>query len=348
MSEATTMDAIVINEHGGPEVLERARLPVPVPGPGEVRIRVKAVALNHLDLWVRRGGPAFRLEYPHRLGGDIAGVIDALGPGVTDLRCGDKAVISPGVSCGVCRACLRGADNFCRSYRILGENTQGGYSEFVVVPRQNVLDYPGDLPFEEAAACLLSCMTAWQMLVKRAKVCPGETVLVHGAGSGVGVAAIQIARLFGADVIATAGTDAKLARAAELGANEIINYKDADFVAEVKRITGKRGVDVVFEHVGGETFARSIKATTSGGRIVTCGATSGFTSEIDLRHVFFRQISILGSTMGSKADLIDVLAHVAAGRIRPVVHAVLPLAEAAAAHRILEERRAFGKVVLQP
>jgi NADPH:quinone reductase-like Zn-dependent oxidoreductase len=341
-------EAVVLREHGGPEVLLEERLPLEEPGPGEVRIAVRAVALNHLDLWVRRGGPAFRLSYPHRLGADVAGVVDALGPGVDDLAAGDRAVVSPGLSCGVCRACLSGRDNLCPSYGILGEHRSGGYGQFLVVPRRNLAPYPGQLSFPEAASVLLTFLTAWQMLVDKARVEPGETVLVHGAGSGVGVAAVQIARLFGARVIATAGSDAKLVRARELGAEGAINYRTADFVAEVKKLTGRRGVDVVFEHVGGATFTGSIRAVRNGGRIVTCGATSGFHPEIDLRHIFFRQISVLGSTMGSKGALLQILEHVAAGRLRPVVDRVMPLASAAEAHRLLESREVFGKIVLEP
>jgi len=342
------MDAVVLHEHGGPEVLRYEPVDLPEPGPGEVRVAVKAVALNHLDLWVRRGGPAFRLDYPHRLGSDVAGVIDAVGPGVTGLEVGARTVVQPGVSCGVCAACLAGDDNLCRHYRILGENTQGGYGQFIVVPRANIAPYPGDLPFEQAAACLLTFLTAWQMMVKKAAIRPGEVVLVQGAGSGVGVAAMQIAKLHNARVIATAGTDEKLAKAREWGAEETINYRTADFVKEVKSFTDRRGVDVVIEHVGGETLTKSILATRTGGRIVTCGATAGPKSTIDLRHVFFRQISILGSTMGSKNDLLQALDHIAAGRMKPVVHSTLPLRDAAQAHRILENREAFGKVVLVP
>lgn len=343
-----SMEAVVLREHGGPEVLKRERIDVPEPGPGEVRVAVKAVALNHLDIWVRRGGPAFHLEYPHRLGSDVAGVIDAFGPGAGPLSVGDRVVINPGLSCGRCQSCLSGADNLCPEYRLLGENTHGGYAEFVVVPRQNLAPYPDGLTFEEAASVILPYLTAWQMLVRKAAVRAGEVVLVHGAGSGVGVAAVQICKLLGARVIATASTADKLAKARALGADATIDYQQRDFVAEVRALTEKRGVDVVFEHVGGDTFARSIKITRNGGRIVTCGATSGFTPAIDLRHVFFRQIQILGSTMGSKGDLFEVLKHVAAGRLRPVVHTVMPLAEAASAHQLLEARQAFGKVVLTP
>jgi NADPH:quinone reductase-like Zn-dependent oxidoreductase len=342
-----SITAIVLREHGGPEVLHAEQLPVPEPGPGEVRVRVKAVALNHLDLWVRRGGPAFKLEYPHRLGSDIAGTVDAVGPGVT-AKVGTKVVVQPGLSCGKCAACLGGHDNLCRFYRILGENAQGGYAEAIVVPEVNLAPYPERLDFSRAAACLLTFLTAWQMVVRKARVAPGDTVLVHGAGSGIGVAAIQIAKLHGARVITTASSAAKLERARALGADETIDYTTGDFVAECKRLTGKRGVDAVIEHVGGEVFAGSLRAVRAGGRIVTCGATAGFHPAIDLRHIFFRQVEVLGSTMGSKADLLAVLDHVAAGRLEPVVHEVMPLARAADAHRLLEDRKAFGKIVLEP
>jgi NADPH:quinone reductase-like Zn-dependent oxidoreductase len=328
---------MVLREHGGPDVLRLEELATPEPKPGEVRVRIRAVALNHLDLWVRRGGPAFKLEYPHRLGSDIVGELDS----------GQKVVVQPGLSCGKCAACLGGHDNLCRWYRILGENAQGGYAEYIVVPDVNIAPFPARLTWPEAAASILTNLTAWQMVVHKGQVAPGDTVLVHGAGSGIGVAAIQIAKLFGARVIATAGTDDKLVRAKALGADEAINYTTGDFVAECRRFTDKRGVDLVIEHVGGDVFEKSIKAVRNGGRIVTCGATAGFHPAIDLRHIFFRQVEVLGSTMGSKADLLAVLGHVAEGRIKPVVHQVLPLERAADAHRLLEERRAFGKVVLE-
>jgi len=343
----STMSAMVLREHGGPEVLRLEQLPIPEPGPGEVRVRVRAVALNHLDIWVRRGGPAFKLEYPHRLGSDIAGDVDAVGPGVT-AKLGTKVVVQPGVSCMRCAQCLGGHDNLCRWYKILGENTQGGYGEFIVVPEVNLAPYPERLTYPEAAASILPFLTAWQMVVHKAQVKPGDTVLVQGAGSGIGTAAIQILKLHGARVIATASTADKLARAKQLGADELIDYTTQDFVAECKRLTGKAGVDAVIEHVGGEVFAGSIRATRPGGRVVTCGATAGFHPNLDLRHVFFRQVEVLGSTMGSKADLLEVLRHVAAGKLSPVVHAILPLARAGEAHRMLEERQAFGKVVLEP
>lgn len=333
-----TMTAIAFSEHGGPEVLREMQLPIPVPRAGEVLVKIKAVALNHLDIWVRRGGPAFKLEYPHRLGSDIVGEVEGRG----------RVVVQPGLSCMRCEACLSGHDNLCRHYKILGENTQGGYAEYIAVPEANIAPYPERLDFPQAAASILPFLTAWQMIVHKAQTKPGDTVLVHGAGSGIGVAAIQIAKLHGARVIATASTEDKLARARDLGADVTVNYTTADFVATCKQETGKRGVDAVIEHVGGEVFAQSIRAVRAGGRIVTCGATAGFHPNIDLRHIFFRQVEVLGSTMGSKADLLAVLSHVQAGRLHPVVHEILPLARAADAHRLLEERRAFGKVVLVP
>ena len=340
-------EAVVLRTHGGPEVLARETIELPDAGAREVRVRVRAVALNHLDMWVRRGLPNLKLEYPHRLGADIVGEVEALGPGARGLKVGDKVVVSPGVSCGVCERCLSGQDNLCRQYAILGEHAQGGYSRHVVVPDANLLAYPGDLPFTQVAAVPLVFLTAWQMVVDKARVRPGQTVLVQAAGSGVSSAAIQIAKLHGARVIATTSTDAKMERARALGADEVINYATQDFVAEVKKLTGKRGADVVIEHVGGEVMAKSVVATTSGGRIVTCGATAGFEPKIDLRHVFFRQIEILGSTMGSKGTLFGILEHVKAGRLKPVVDRVLPLWDAAEGHRLLEGRAVFGKVVLE-
>ncbi|HEX3772114.1 MAG TPA: zinc-binding dehydrogenase, partial [Polyangiaceae bacterium] len=245
-----------------------------------------------------------------------------------------------------CERCLTGRDNLCRRYAILGEHVSGGYGRHLNVPDTNLLPFPGDLPFTEVAAVPLVFLTAWQMVVDKARVQPGQTVLVQAAGSGVSSAAIQIAKLFGARVLATAGSDAKVERARGLGADDVINSKTHDFVDEVKRLTGKRGVDVVIEHVGGEVMARSILATASGGRVVTCGATVGSQPKIDLLHVFYRQIEILGSTMGSKGSLFGILEHVKAGRLKPVVDRVLPLWEAADAHRALEAREAFGKIVL--
>jgi NADPH:quinone reductase-like Zn-dependent oxidoreductase len=339
-------EAMVMRRTGGPDVLERATIELPDPGPREVRVRVRAVAVNHIDLWARRGLPHFRYDFPHRLGADIAGEVDALGPGATNAKVGDAVLVNPGLSCGACERCLLGEDVFCRRYRILGENTQGGYSRHVVVPDANLLPKPARLSFTDAAAIPLCFLTAWQMVVRKAEVRPGQTVLVQAAGSGVSSAAIQIAKMLGARVITTTSTAEKAAHARALGADEVIDYTTQDFVAECKRLTDKRGVDAVIEHVGGEVFAKSILAAAWGGRVVTCGATTGFTPEIDLRHVFFRQVEVLGSTMGPKGDLFGVLRLVEEGKLRPVVDRVLPLWSAREAHELLEARKVFGKIVL--
>ncbi len=342
------MKAIVLHEHGGPEVLRYEDVPDPEPGPGEVIVRVKAVALNRLDLWVRKGLPHLRLKYPHILGADVAGVVETLGPGVDGVEAGAPVLVQPAVSCGRCRMCLSGADNLCRDYAILGENVMGGYAEKIAVRAANLLPYPEGMPFERAACIPLTFMTAWQMIVRKAEVRPGEWVLVHAAGSGVGSAAVQIAKLHGATVIATVGSAGKIAAAKDLGADHVIDYGATDFAGEVRTLTGKRGVDVVIEHVGPATIAGSLKSLAWGGRLVICGSTSGPTAEINLVEVFFRQLRILGSTMGGKADLFAVIDHVRAGRLRPVFDSALPLQRAREAHERLESRSQFGKVVLMP
>jgi NADPH:quinone reductase-like Zn-dependent oxidoreductase len=342
------MKAMAMRGHGGPEVLRLEELPDPVAGPGQVVVRVKAVALNHLDVWVRRGWPGLRLPFPHLLGADVAGVVEAAGPGVAGVAAGDEVLLSPGVACNRCQACLSGRDDLCREYAILGENTTGGYGELLAVPAQNLLPKPKRLSFDEAACLPLVFLTAWHALVSRAGLRAGETVLIHAAGSGVGSAAVQVARLLGATVIATAGSPWKCDRARELGAHHAIDYEKQDFLAEVKRLTGRRGVDVVFEHVGKATWERSLLAAALGGRIVTVGATTGYDPPTDLRHVFFRRLSVLGSTMGAKGELFEVLRFVEEGKLRPVLDRVMPLAEAPSAHDLLASRAQFGKIVLNP
>lgn len=348
------MRAAIFRRHGGPEVMEMADVPTPAPGPGEVQVKVAAAAINHVDIWLRRGMTAMKVDFPHVPGGDVAGFVSALGPGTKTspgAREGDRVLVNPGLSCGRCAACLAGRDTFCPGYSLLGEQRWGGQAEYVVVPAANLVPAPRDtVPFDEAelASIPIVFITAWQMLVERAGLRQGETVLVLAAGSGVGIAAIQIAKLFGARVIATASSEAKLAAARALGADEVFDYTTADIVSEVKRLTGRRGVDVVVEHVGAATFGKSVVAAAKGGRIVLCGATAGHEPVLNLRHVFWRQLSILGSTLASKARLHEILPLFAAGRLRPVVHRVLPLADVAAAHQILESRQAFGKLVLTP
>jgi NADPH:quinone reductase-like Zn-dependent oxidoreductase len=340
-------EAVVLRTHGEPEVLTRDEVDLPPPGPREVLVRVRAVALNHLDLWVRRGLPGLKLTYPHVLGSDVAGEVEALGPGARGVAIGARVVVSPGLSCGVCPRCLSGRDNLCDTYAILGEHVRGGYARHVVVPDTNVLPCPEGLSFTDAAAVPLVFLTAWQMLLLKARLERGQTVLVHAAGSGVSTAAIQIAKLYGARVIATTTGDTKIARARALGADVVVDRANQDFVAEVKKATGGRGADVVIDHVGGELLSASVKAAARGGCVVTCGATSGFRSEIDLRHVFYRQVDILGSTMGPKSALFSILEHVGRGELRPVVDRVLALGEATQAHRSLEAREVFGKIVLE-
>jgi NADPH:quinone reductase-like Zn-dependent oxidoreductase len=282
------------------------------------------------------------------LGSDVAGVVEAVGEAVAGVAPGDEVVVNPSLGCGRCERCLAGRENLCRRFVILGEHVSGGQAERLAVAADHVLPKPANLSFEQAAAVPLTFMTAWHALVRRAGVRLGETVLVHAAGSGVGVAAVQIAKLLGARVIATAGSDAKLEKARGLGADHVVNYETQDFVQEVRKLTEKRGVEVVFEHVGKTTWEKSLLAAGVGGRIVTVGATTGYDPPTDLRHVFFRQLSILGSTMGTAGDLVEVLRFVGEGKLRPVVDRVLPLGEARAAQGLLADRQQFGKIVLQP
>ena len=340
------MKAIVIRAHGDPETLRLEEVPDPQPGADTAIVAVRAVALNHLDLWVRRGVPGHRFPLPMIPGSEVAGVIEQVPVSAMPWKAGDEVVVAPGISCGHCLPCLSGNDPLCASFGIFGETRDGGCAERIAVPLRNLLRKPSRLSFAEAAALPLDLLTAWHMLVSRAALRPGETVLVQAGGSGVGSAAIQIAKLWGAVVYATAGTPDKVKRAIALGADEGIDYSASDFLVEVRRLTNKRGVDVVFEHVGASTFDQSLRSLARGGRLVTCGATTGAEVTINLRLVFFKLLSILGSTMGSLAELHEIFRHVEAGRLHPVVDRVLPLADAAEAHRVLERREAFGKVVL--
>jgi len=340
------MRAVIFEQHGGPEVLKFTEVSEPTIKANEVLVEVRACALNHLDVWVRNGLPGIKIPLPHILGDDIAGVVREVGELVTWVNAGDEVMIQPGVSCGRCAECLAGRDNMCADYDIIGYRRDGGYAEFVAVPGINVIPKPRNLSWSEAAALPLVTLTAWHMLVARANVQPGEDVLVHAAGSGVGSLGIQIAKLRGARVITTASSEEKLAKARELGADETINYTQTDWPKEVRRLTNGRGVDVVFEHTGAATWPGSILSLKKGGRLVTCGATSGFDAKTDLRHVFYRHLTILGSMMGSKADLLAAMKFIEAGEIRAVVDRTLPLAEARKAHELIEDRAQFGKVVL--
>ena len=341
------MKAIVFHQHGGPEVLQYTNVPEPVIAPSEVLVRVRACALNHLDLWVRQGLPNVAIPLPHIPGSDVSGEIAQIGSEVTTVRVGQKVVLAPGVSCGKCVACLAGLDNRCRQFTNLGCMLPGGCAEFVRCPEVNCLPYPENLSFEQAAAVPLVFQTAWHMLVTRAELQPGEDALILGAGSGVGSAAVQIAKFFGARVIATVGSDDKLEKARQLGADHGINHKSQNIRDEVRRITSNRGVDVVFEHIGTATWDASVASLAPAGRLVTCGATTGYDAKVDLRFLFSRELSLLGSYMGTKSELRTVLKLVASGRLAPVVDRIFPLAEAVTAHAYLESGAQFGKVVLR-
>jgi len=344
------MRAIVIREHGGPEALEYAEFADPVPARGEALVRVRACGVNNLDTQIRRGIPGVPITMPHVLGCDIAGEVAALGDDAAPsaLAVGDRVVVCPGAGCGACPACLAGDDSACARYVMLGYQRHGGYAELARAPARSLIRVSGRWTFEEWASAPLVFLTAWHMLITRARLAPAETVLVHAAGSGVGIAAIQIARRAGARVIATAGSDEKLARARDLGAEAGVNYTAPGWHKEVRRLSGGEGVNVVVEHTGAATWAGSLASLARGGRLVTCGATTGYDAAIDIRHLFVKQLSLLGSYMGAQHELLSAVALLERGELRPVVDSVFPLADARAAHEKVASRGLFGKIVLVP
>jgi NADPH:quinone reductase-like Zn-dependent oxidoreductase len=341
------VQAVRFHQHGGPEVLRYESAPDPVLRPGWVVVRVRASALNHLDIWQRVGLDRVRIPLPHISGADVAGEIAAVGEGIADIKTGDRVMLQPGLSCGRCAKCLAGEDNFCRQYDVLGYQSAGGYAELVTVPAANVIALPSAIDFVTAAAFPLAFLTAWHMLLTRARLTERDTVLVVAAGSGVGQAAIQIARFFNARVLATAGGDEKLARARALGAEAAVDHYKEDVPARVKALTDGRGVDVVIEHVGVATWEKSVRCLARGGRLVTCGATTGYDAKLDLRHLFARQLSLIGSYMGGKPELLRASGLFFRGLLEPAVDRTFPLAEAAAAQRHLEASSHFGKIVLE-
>ena len=340
------MKAVRFHHHGDVSVLVYEDAPDPVVRPGWVVVRVRACALNHLDIWQRRGLDRVKIPLPHISGADVAG--DVADAGDTGVRVGQRVMLQPGLSCGSCPKCLAGEDNYCPQYDVLGYQSAGGYAEYVSVPASSLIPLPDHIPDVEAAAFPLSFLTAWHMLQTRARLQPSDTVLVLAAGSGVGQAAIQIAKTFGSRVIATAGTDAKLARARELGADEVVNHHAVDFVTTVKQLTANQGVDIVVEHVGMATWEKSVRCLARGGRVVTCGATTGYQTSLDLRHLFARQLSLLGSYMGGKGELLRAADLYVKGALKPVLDRTYPLAEAAQAQTRLESSEQFGKIVLVP
>lgn len=352
------MKAWRVEKHGGLDALKLLEVPAPEPSSGEARVRVQAVGLNHMDLWVRKGVPGYQFPLPMTPGCDCAGVVEKFGPlsetlvaelASDGIAPGRSVVIQPTLSCGRCEACLNGSDPLCRRFGILGETRDGACAESIVVPVQNLIALPAEISPTEACSIGVPFVTAWTMLVDKARLMPGEVVLIHAGGSGVSVAAIQIAKLMGATVIATLGSEEKSARAQALGVDHVVLYKKGPFLPEIRKILaplGKRGCDVVLDHVGVETFNDSLKCLAWGGRWVTCGATSGSTVTLDLKPIFFKNISLLGSTMGSKGDFIKILRLIQGGKLKAVVDSVISMRDLPSAHARLESRAAFGKVVV--
>ncbi len=342
------MKAVCFHRHGGPEVMKYEDVADPVPGPDEVLIRVKACALNHLDIWVRRGWPGLKLEMPHWGGSDIAGTVVEAGGSVASWQTGQRVVVDPSINAFEDEFTRRGEDSVSPGYGIIGENVRGGLAEYAVVPARNLLAIPDNMGFAPAAAPILVTLTAWRMLIHRARLRPGESVLIVGAGGGVNTMAVQVAKLAGATVYVVAGNARKAARAVELGADYVIDRSQVDWGRGIQSLTGGRGVDVVVDNVGAATLGTSIKAVARGGRIVIVGSTSGPDAGIDIRHVFVKQVSIIGSTMGSHQDFHDVAALLWAGKLKPVIDAVMPLSEGLGAMAMLERGDQFGKIVLEP
>jgi NADPH:quinone reductase-like Zn-dependent oxidoreductase len=340
------MKAVRIHEFGGPEVLRYEEIPDRKPRKDQVLVRVRACAMNHLDLWIRRGLPGVPL--PHILGSDVAGEIVEVGEYVTGFNPGQRVLLAPMVFCNHCERCGAGLQNQCPIFSVLGNRVDGGNCELIAVTPINVIPIPDTLDFNQAASAPLVFTTAWHMLVGRAAIKVGQTVLVLGANSGVGIAAIQVAKLLGATVIATAGDDHKAEKARELGADFVINHYQQKISAEVRKITNKEGVDIVVEHVGPATWDESMKSLKPAGTLVTCGATTGSQATVDLRFLFSRQLSLLGSYMGTMGELYEVMKLVFSGKLKPVVDRVFPLAETRAAHEYMQASQMFGKIVLVP
>lgn len=342
----STMKAAVLRKHGDRDAIQIEQVPVPAPGPGEVRLRVAACALNWLDVGVRRGPKFGAIPLPLIGGGDIAGTIDALGAGVTAWAEGDEVLVYPLVTCGRCESCRRGEPTTCPQHQIIGEHIDGGLAEYTVVPAENLLTKPASLSFVQAAAVPVVFMTAWHMLIRVGEVRTGEDVLIPGAGGGVASAGIQIAHRAGARVFATTSTEEKAEQARALGASQVFNYRDDDWVQAVLDATGGRGVDLVQDNVGAATWPHVLKTLARNGRLVSCGSHSGTQAEIDVGQIYHRQLRILGSNGGTYQDLADALALIAAGHAAPVVSTVLPFEDIHEGHRLLETHDHFGKMVI--
>lgn len=345
---APKMRAVIFETHGDTNQLQYTYVPTPRPGPHEVIVKVKACALNHLDLWTLRGVPGVKMTMPHILGCDIAGEVVETGSKVRGMALHKPVIVSPGQPCRKCRYCLSGWDSLCDQYKITGFQVNGGFAEYVKVPASNVIPVSKRLSYEEWASIPLVFLTAWHALVTRAGIQKGEKVLIHSAGSGVGSAAIQIAKRRRAYVIATVGSDEKIKRAKSLGADEVLNYEKKDFTAEIKKITHGYGVDVVLEHIGQTTFPKSLASLAKKGRLVTCGVTSGQITNLDIRYLFARQLSVTGCYMGGFKELKKVIRLVEKKKLRPVIDKVFPLREAKQALDRMKSRGNFGKIILTP
>jgi NADPH:quinone reductase-like Zn-dependent oxidoreductase len=342
------MKAIRYHEHGGPEVLKYEDVPDPVPGPGEILLEVKAASINHLDIWLRKGIPSFPIGLPRIPGADAAGIIRSVGPGVSELQPGQRVLLNPATACGVCEYCGQGDMSLCLDYKIRGEHEDGVQCGLVAASAHAALPIPDALSFESAAAAPLVFHTSWRLMVTRGQVKAGDWVLIHGAGAGIGTTCLQIARLSGARVIATASTNEKCQKALALGAEVVVNSTREDVVKRVREATGKRGADIVVDYVGKATWNQSLVCAKRGGRIVTCGATTGYDPAEDLRHIFFRQLQVIGCTMGNNAEFAAAMRCLFQGKLTPVIDSVLPLRDAAEGHRRIEARQVFGKIVLTP
>ena len=342
------MQAVQFTAHGDRDVIEYGEFPDPDPASDEVLVDVKAGALNHLDVWTRRGLPGIDVEMPHVPGSDAAGVVEAVGEDVTRFEPGDHVAVSAGVACGECEFCRDGESSLCVSYHIIGEHVRGVHAERAAVPAANLVPVPKHVDWAVAGSVSLVFQTAWRMLHTRADIQAGETVLVLGASGGVGHAAVQIADHAGCEVFATASSEAKLRHAADCGADHVIDYETNDFADEIAELTGRRGVDVVVDHVGEATYPDSLRSLAKGGRLVTCGATTGPNPDANLNRIFWNQLSVLGSTMATPGEVDEVLELVWNGTFEPRVRETLPMSEAARAHELIENREGFGKVVVMP
>ncbi len=342
------MDAVQFTAHGDRDVIEYGDYPEPEPARDEVLVDVRAAAVNHLDVWTRRGLPGIELELPHVPGSDAAGVVTGTGAAVDRFEPGDHVAVTAGVSCGTCEFCRHGEASMCVYYHLLGEHVEGVHAERVAVPADNLVSVPAGVDWEVAGSASLVFQTAWRMLITRGELQPGESILILGASGGVGHAAVQIADYVGAEVYATASSEEKLDYAAACGADHTIDYEREDFAAAVREQTGRRGVDVVVDHVGAATWRDSLRSLAKGGRLLTCGATTGGNPETDVNRIFWNQLSVIGSTMATPGEVDDVLELVWDGTFEPRVRELLPMSETARAHELLENREGFGKVVLKP